>query len=74
MRFSFLAVVAALTASMSVSATPAVFSRDSQCAEVGGVCGFGLPGCCSGYMCAIDNDGYTSCVASPFSNVEGPSR
>ncbi|KAG1903171.1 uncharacterized protein F5891DRAFT_1171755 [Suillus fuscotomentosus] len=39
MRFSFLAVIAALTASMSVSATPAVFSRDcSECCS--GKCGY----------------------------------
>ncbi|KAG1776397.1 hypothetical protein EV702DRAFT_1110626 [Suillus placidus] len=45
MRFSLLAVIAALTAVMSVSATPAVFSR--ECTADGGSCGQSSE-CCSG--------------------------
>ncbi|KAG2056045.1 hypothetical protein BDR06DRAFT_953489 [Suillus hirtellus] len=44
MRFSLLAVIAALTASMSVSATPAVFSRDCKADYV--ACNLGSE-CCS---------------------------
>ncbi|KAG1745150.1 hypothetical protein EDB19DRAFT_471553 [Suillus lakei] len=62
MRFSFLAVLAALTASMYVSATPSVFSRD--CRAVGKTCEQGSDCCsdacayksdCSGKVC-IDDD------------------
>ncbi|KIK46180.1 hypothetical protein CY34DRAFT_448723 [Suillus luteus UH-Slu-Lm8-n1] len=62
MRFSFLAVLVALTASMYVSATPSVFSR--SCRAVGKVCEQGSDCCsdacayksdCSGKVC-IDDD------------------
>ncbi|KAG2343059.1 hypothetical protein BDR05DRAFT_963474 [Suillus weaverae] len=45
MRFSLLTVIAALTAVMSVSATPAVFSR--ACTVNYGSCNLGSE-CCSG--------------------------
>ncbi|KAG2040865.1 hypothetical protein BDR03DRAFT_947575 [Suillus americanus] len=46
MRSFFLAVVAVLTASLSVSATPAIFGRDSQCVKDGGYCNIASD-CCS---------------------------
>ncbi|KAG1748312.1 uncharacterized protein EDB91DRAFT_873539 [Suillus paluster] len=49
MRFSFLVVVAALTASMCVSATPAVFSRE---------CGADYAACHLGSECCSGNCGY----------------
>ncbi|KAG2746221.1 hypothetical protein P692DRAFT_20835774, partial [Suillus brevipes Sb2] len=63
MRFSLLAVVAALTAFMTVSATPAVFSREcsadynpcgqnSQCCS--GKCGYNHVSFCGG-MCYPKN-------------------
>lgn len=62
MRFSFLTVLVALTASMYVSATPSVFSR--SCRAVGKACEQGSDCCsdacayksdCSGKVC-IDDD------------------
>ncbi|KAG1728603.1 uncharacterized protein EDB91DRAFT_1161233 [Suillus paluster] len=55
MRFIFLAIVAALTASMPVSAIPAVFSRDSQCISSGQPCEFSLNfiDCCAGSYCYV---------------------
>lgn len=61
MRFSFLAVLVALTASMYVSATPSVFSR--SCRAVGKVCEKGSD-CCSdacayksvSFLCTRDPD------------------
>lgn len=48
MRFSLLTVIAALTAVLSVSATPAVFSR--ECTADGGSCGQSSE-CCSFALC-----------------------
>ncbi|KAG1873930.1 hypothetical protein F4604DRAFT_761437 [Suillus subluteus] len=46
MRSFFLAAVAVLTASLSVSATPAIFGRDKQCVKDGGYCDIASD-CCS---------------------------
>ncbi|KAG1728602.1 uncharacterized protein EDB91DRAFT_1161226 [Suillus paluster] len=55
MRFIFLATVAALTASMPISAIPAVFSGDSQCIKSGQTCdlAFDFNDCCHGYYCYV---------------------
>ncbi|KAG0703528.1 hypothetical protein DFH29DRAFT_435518 [Suillus ampliporus] len=50
MRFLFLTVVVALTASMSVSA----FSKDPKCSVTDEPCS--PIGCCAGYACNPDED------------------
>ncbi|KAG1728596.1 uncharacterized protein EDB91DRAFT_1161210 [Suillus paluster] len=55
MHFIFLAIVAALTASMSVSATPAVVSKDSRCFGLNKPCNMTIDDgdCCTGYYCHL---------------------
>ncbi|KAG2131954.1 hypothetical protein BD769DRAFT_596743 [Suillus cothurnatus] len=66
MRSFFLTIVAVLTASLSVSATPAIFGRASQCVRDGGYCNVASDCCSKDCYVSISSLRWINLLTSPL--------
>ncbi|KAG2067795.1 hypothetical protein BDR04DRAFT_1104361 [Suillus decipiens] len=70
MHFSSLAVISALTAFMSVTATPTLSGRQ-QCSGANEPCIPGTISCCFPFVCTVDYDNIGLCGLSTSSSSFG---